>query len=521
MENLRRFVRGKINCACGGGKTLIEYQALLEGYTKHNHMIQVIVAPTIALLKQHHDTFCKWDLFSDVVVIHFRTGEAALLDKDIEYVQTTNAKEFIDALEEYSNRKVLVFVTYASERKMFDACRKSNKMIDLCVWDEFHHLIPSNQSQEISSQKEHLQTLPVYVNLFFSASEKHGAIISSFDETLFGEKIGDVSYSFLRSRGIVVPKIVIKGVRIKRDDDFIALEKAFSAKAKQLKLKAIKKDDKINAAQSGVDLEDVVLETAALELAREDMLKTNKTCSILTFSKSVAACKLITTTCQDRFDNALLQTVHAAIPGNERQEIFDRIGGKKDDAGNSICAASNDSILCQYGIVKEGIDLTAFNALVLSRNLDVTGLQQAIGRPTRAHSEDTRRLQSGEISIDDLSEHIKPIATIYIPIGDDESMEDFMQYTKELCEKLQYGLGLKKEDWDFGGLIEKRRGVDIESDDAWAEKLKREVCLDGETLNDWKNKLYVSNEEEVHYNVDLELAREMNLIDLTNEYLNE
>jgi hypothetical protein len=48
--------------ATGGGKTLVEYNILRNGFNE-GFKIQVIVAPTIALLSQHHVSFENWSMF--------------------------------------------------------------------------------------------------------------------------------------------------------------------------------------------------------------------------------------------------------------------------------------------------------------------------------------------------------------------------------------------------------------------------------------------------------------------------
>jgi superfamily II DNA or RNA helicase len=178
---------------------------------------------------------------------------------------------------------------------------------------------------------------------------------------------------------------------------------------------------------------------------------------------------------------SLLQTVHAEIPARDRKKVYDKI---KD---------SNDSILFQYSVVKEGIDITPFNALIISRNLDVIGTQQGIGRVVRAHPEDTAALKAGTISLDSPEGWKKYTATVYVIIHDGE-MDDYRKRLKDFIGKLQF-TGLTDEDYQFGEIVEQRSGMS-EENDASVPILSTRELFEQDSLRDMIARLRIEMEED-------------------------
>ncbi len=474
--------RARFIMATGGGKTLVEYNVLRHGF-QEGLKLQVIVAPTIALLSQHHVGFERWSMFDrvgdNVVPIHFRTGadsrEEVMACED--YEQTTNAAEFHSFVtEKHKDRNVLVFLTYASADNFFAGLKSMKLTVDTVVWDEFHHTV--KQKQDYKAQ---FKALPVKRNLFFSASQKRGKVMSSFFSKLFGPLLSNVTYSFLREEGVLVPKVIIKPIVIGKK-----------------RTKAFDDGMKAIAEREGFDLKILTTEAAALLVARRDMLNSTNACNLLGFSKSVPICKAI---CRSEVmrsfldPHTLLQTVHAEISGDERVKIFESV------------KTSTDSLLPQHSVAKEGIDITAFTGVVFSREMEVIGTQQALGRVVRAHPDDTANLKAGKISLDSPVGWVKPVAYVYVIMHADDMMKDFKKYLQDIIRKLQ-GAGLTMKDWQFAEIQEERTGV-ILDEMGWVEPpVVPEDMLDVDNLDGYAKKLYVEMEKEEEMNEARAEARE-------------
>jgi superfamily II DNA or RNA helicase len=457
--------RARFIVATGGGKTLIEYKVLKYGFS-NALKLQVIVAPTIALLTQHHVNFERWGMFDplseNAVAIHFRTGSDPREDVHVDYEQTTKIEELMNILNKYDDRNKLVFLTYASADKFFNGLKSLNHNVDTVVWDEFHHAVKQNDNY-----KKQFKTLAAKRHLFFSASEKCGRKMSSTDEKLYGPRLSCVSYSYLRNEGVLVPKILIKLIKLDGR-----------------KLKKLKVDLEKVAEQEKFKLDVAMKEAAALLVARNDMLATTGSSNIVMMGKSVPICKAICASPTMRAAigvETLLQTVHAAIPSDQRRDIFEKV--KK----------STDSLLPQHSVVKEGIDVTAFNAAIFSREMETIGTQQALGRIVRADPRDTLRLKTGELTIDSPYGWFKPIATAYVIIHD-EDMENFESYMRELIKKLE-SCGLTEADYQFVDITESKHSASIDMT-GWISKLETKDIIDAGSLQEYATKLSIEIAED-------------------------
>lgn len=430
---------GRIICATGGGKTRVILQNVIDGFARGFETI-VVVAPTIDLLRQHHEYFRRYNLFhrDGVSVIHFRTGDECR-DNWADIKQTT----LVDDVEAWLKPKTIIFVTYASEFKLFEGLRKREMTVDMVLWDEYHHTVRQDKEQ-----LEHLGSLPSARNIFYSASIKRGRLISGDDPEIYGPILCEVKYAELRLLGVLVPKIIVKVIRLADGKRIRGLRDAMKRAAKA----------------ENFDLETAIMEAAGTIAAYNDKKKSgDSVTNIVTFSKAVAICKELTTNefVRQHF-NGLLETVHAGVPSRDRKKIYERIASPEQ---------KHDSVLCQFSVVKEGIDINPFNTVVFSRSMDIIGTQQAIGRAVRANPEDTKNLHAGLIDIDKPEGWKKYSATLYVIIHE-KSNVTFNDFLKDLVAKLQFA-GLDTEELTFEDIEEQRHCQDNE--EKWIGPLEKEL----------------------------------------------
>lgn len=467
--------RGKVICATGGGKTLVMFKGIRKSFLEKEFRIQVMVAPTIDLIRQHHFYFEQFGLFhkDKIAVTHFRTGEEARNDDQADYNQTTRVED-LDL-----DKQQLIYVTYASEENLFSGLKKLGIKVDCIWWDEFHHTV--KQSEEY---KRHLLSVPSSRNIFFSASEKRGKIISSFDEEVYGPTLINVTYAELRAKALLVPKIIVKPIIIN---------------ASSSKIKGLEEEFKKSALRKKFDLKEAVLEAAGTIVARNDMINTYGKCVGVTFSKAVPICKEIASNKVIREYFQDLETVHAGVPNRDRKKIYDKID------------VSQDFILCQYSIVKEGIDKNGFNCAVISRNMDVSGTQQGLGRTVRADPRDTTNFEKGLISLDSPEGWYKYYAVVYVIVTSTD-MEDFNNFLKDIVDKLEKA-GFCENDWDMQGITEERHGPELD-EDGWVVPIdERSDIIQAISLVDAISKARIEWAEEAEKaELDEKLFRKMEAI---------
>lgn len=454
--------RGRVICVTGGGKTRVEYQVVRDAIFGHGVDLCVVVAPRIDLLIQHHEKFKEYGIFhrDGVVSVHFRTGDEARTDAHADYEQTTKKDDLLEAFREHDCKNFIIFVTYASEEKLFSILKEEGIQAGLVVWDEFHHTVRQDKSY-----REHLLSIPSNRNLFFSASEKLGRTVSSVDESLYGPKLISVTYAELRNVGILVPSLKVKAVRMNPSSS---------------RVQAISRDMKKAAERENFDIKVATIEAAAIVVARADMLRSGRS-NIVTFSKSVPMSEAIVRSEAVRAEldaGTTLQVVHSGTSGRDRRSRYVAL------------RASDDSILCQHSILVEGADFVEMNGAILSRSMDVTGTQQAVGRIVRASPADTARFTAGEISLDSPDGWTKHGATVYVVVHDHE-MDDFGGFVLDLVRKLR-GAGLRDEDYQFSDLEEEKHGRDSSED--WMVPISGSAALEGVTLSDYVRNLIVEDE---------------------------
>jgi predicted helicase len=450
--------RGRVICATGGGKTRVSSECLQRGLNK-GFQVQSFIAPKIELLRQTADEFFKFGLFNDpnIIIIHFRTGDEPKLNKTNDlrdrYVQTTDSETFSKILlnAKKDSKRVIIMTTFASEKKMSavfkdEKLKKADVSLDLTIWDEFQHCVKQDVEQE-----KYLENHPSKRHLFFSASQKHGRVVSAYDEKLFGPELTNITFSRLASIGILTPKIRL--VIIKRDD--VKVQSVISLVLHN-ELKKWCED------RGDLDLDELLLEAAACLKVQQDLLAHEWYANCILYSRRVANCNAMknSKTMKELAPNMNIDEIVSSTPRHEREGAKERI------------AVSKNSLMLNHSIAKEGFDNPLTNAVILSRNMDVIGIQQALGRAARILPEDREKLLAGQISLDSPKGWKKYYANVYV-ISHDETFELFV---KDIIEKLA-STGLTSDDVFYDELTESRHGNDEEQPE-WLPECKMPVGLD-------------------------------------------
>lgn len=424
MTSVRKVLCGETKrmhfiCATGGGKTYVEFESIVEGFARGFDFI-VMVAPTIALLTQHHKNFVKQELLkkegADCHWIHFRTGaDPEEKNYDRKVTVTTDQAKLLQLVNEPGKKK-LVLVTYASLAKLFSTLKAAKVDVDLTVFDEYHHCVKNGLILNGEKKNAHWWH-DFYLNLnserclFFSASRKAGKVMRSTDREVFGELGCEVSFAKLQRLGIVVPNIVVHFVR--------------RSTVKRISLKL---DEEIKTAglRKGFEMKDYLMELAVTLFARRDMLLNEKKSVILTFSQKVAMMEAAMN--EEAFLSACAGAVVRMVSGKTDARV-------REEIIKLFLEPGDDKVLLNHSVFKEGIDITPFNAMVLCRALGSISLQQALGRIARAHPNDTKSLKQSQISLSSKEGWVKPTAHVYVMVND-ETDEGFALDVREFIDSL-------------------------------------------------------------------------------------
>jgi len=460
-------------CATGGGKSQCERNTVDYVHFTLNKRLTILVAPTIGLVNQHFNDFYKIGFFhKGVHAINFNTGSEPDYDDRISFTQPTDTRImeaiFTNLLNDTS-KHIHVTTTYKSLKNLTSLMDTMGIITDCVIFDEYQHLITQKVNDlGVSDMREYLFAFPAFSLLFYSASIKKGRRLCALDEEVFGPIVTNITYKYLREHGILVPKIMIKIIRIDSNHKITGLTKEMLEHAK---------------VYEDLDIKAATVESAGVVIACEDAKNVYGQVNLVTFSERVNHCKVIgqSKVVQDRLSNMDLHVVHAGVPTNQRTKIYNHL---RDTV---------DNVLLQHSCVTEGIDVTSFNAAVAIRSLGIIEMQQAIGRIVRAHPEDTKLFEQGLLSLDDPTGWIKYSATFYVLV-DTDSMDEFADQMKQLLYKLQFA-GLTEDDYEMAELLGSRHGVETPGDE-WKTPIRTNADIGQLSLEDVIRRAQLEMEQE-------------------------
>lgn len=447
----------KAHIGCGGGKTTIFMLALAWLYLHGKIKRIVVIAPTIVLTRQLEREFSE--LMDRLLQTEWADkgirlkGKFPIInvssDSDNKKDDTWKAEhegvEDID-IEEAKNHASYKHLVHVTERRAeelqgwlakpmaaFFVCLPSwhqnfrhqvevaRARIDVTVFDEYHNLI--NQRKEDANVLLRALQQNVYHSRsrwFFSASKKEGPVMKSTDQ-IFGQEIANVKSSQLVKWGYLVPNLRItfatagsvKGVSE-------ALEKHF-------------KDQGIKQPAA------FYREWAVIERALTEMKERGEVPQGIMFGSQVAIMRQLLNVplFRERLETLVpgikLYGVFGNTPKDERVAIFDEV---------KSAPADQAFLVLNHSVIKEGVDVTRFNCLLLMRGMNEIGLQQALGR--------VQRMSPGKLT-----------AHTFLFIDGDDN-DTIKRIIAETFEKIQWSLG------DIvslvSGLVEDQRGDTTEED---------------------------------------------------------
>jgi superfamily II DNA or RNA helicase len=435
-----KYSKGRFEASTGAGKTLCQFYNIDRSFKVYGKNLSVMILPTRSLISQTFGEFYKWKMFGDdnnisnVSSLIIMSGSKPRYNDQIANVlQTLSVKESIDFVSKEISigRKVVIFTTMKSHglkySDIIDGLKEKSIRVGLEIVDEYHNIISSS-----TSRKEQIEIAEYLKNsedrtdgaLFYSASNKHGQILSSFNEDLFGKLLCKVSRNELRIRGYVCSKLVFKIVKVKS--------------------KKNDSESRRSASRVKLDLDKAQSEAVAIISAYKDLQKYYENPNMITFGDHVEGCKYISS--NEEFISNLPGVknhfISAETKNSDRDYIFDVI---RNSGGN---------ILHQHSVAKEGVNVNNLQSGIIGRNMNIISGQQSIGRPDRALYEDTINFQKGLISLDDPKGWKKYYNVIYYIVDSEES---FYQRIKEIVGYL-LGEGIPESEWDISELEDDGKG---------------------------------------------------------------
>ena len=435
-----KYTKGRFEASTGAGKTLCQFYNIDRSFKVYDKNLAVMILPTRSLISQTFSEFYKWKMFGDdinkgnISCLIIMSGSKPRYNNQIaKALQTLDIEESINFISDEINkdRKVVVFTTMKSHglkySDIINGLKPKSIRVGIEIVDEYHNIISSS-----SSRKEQLEIADYLKNsedrtdsaLFYSASNKHGQILSSFNEDLFGKLLCKVNRNDLRVRGYVCSKLLFKIVKVKPKKNDL--------------------ESKRSASRVKLDLDKAQSEAVGIISAYKDLKNYYENPNMITFGDHVEGCRYISSN----------EEVRNNLPDVKNHFMASETSNSERDNIINTIRNSGGNILNQHSVAKEGININNLHGGIIGRNMNIISGQQAIGRSDRALYEDTLKLQKGEISLDDLKGWKKYYNVIYYIVDSEES---FSQRMKDIVSYL-LNEGIPESEWDISVVEDDGKG---------------------------------------------------------------
>lgn len=370
LNALQQHSKGICVFPTGGGKTNVGIFDAVHQFQSNDSKTIVVVSPRILLAEQLSSEYLEF--ITKAHVMHCHTGET-------NHFSSTKPNTIRAWYENISGHK-LIFTTYNSLKQL----QVAGIEVDTIYFDEAHNSVRRNFFPAVEYFAAEAKRC-----YFFTATPKYSSVIGKAgmnDIEVYGSIIAKVPAPQLVQNGYIVPPKVI---------------------ASQMRL-SVKGED---IAQRDCEY---LLQT----------IQENPVNKILICAKATK--HIISLLSQTDFTNQLedkgysvmhITAKHGAfIDGNKvnREVFFDILNKWGKDANKKF-------VVLHHSILAEGINISALEAVVFMRSMDIVGIGQTVGRTLRLHPADAAGILSGALQAGALESYTKSYGLVVCPTFDKAS----------------------------------------------------------------------------------------------------
>lgn len=367
LDALQQYSKGICVFPTGGGKTNVGIFDAIHQFLKETPQTIVICAPRILLAQQLSAEYLEF--ITNAAVLHVHSGET-------HHFSSTRPNVIRTWVEATQGHK-LIFTTYNSLQQIV----RSDIQVDTIYFDEAHNSV----RRDFFPAVEHFSQEAGRC-YFFTATPKYSATISKpgmNDVAVYGNIIAKVPAPELVENGYIIPPQVV---------------------AKQMRL-SVKGED---IAQRDCEY---LLQTISEHPVNKILICAKATKHIIALlSESDFANQVA----EQGYSVLHITAKHGAfIDGQKvnREQFFDTLNAWGKDADKKF-------IVLHHSILAEGINISALEAVVFMRSMDVVGIGQTVGRTLRLHPADAAGIRSGTLQAGDLASYTKSYGLVVCPVFD-------------------------------------------------------------------------------------------------------
>jgi superfamily II DNA or RNA helicase len=367
LDALQQYSKGICVFPTGGGKTLVGICDALREFQSNAAKTIVVCCPRILLAEQLSAEYLEF--ITNAHVMHCHTGET--------HHFSSTRPNVIRAWYEAAEGHKLIFTTYNSLQQIV----RSDIQVDTIYFDEAHNSV----RRDFFPAVEHFAA-EAGRSFFFTATPKFSATISKpgmNDTAVYGNIIAKVPAPELVENGYIIPPQVI---------------------AKQMRL-SVKGED---IAQRDCEY---LLQTIAEHPVNKILICAKATKHIIGLLSESDFAEQIA---EQGYSVMHITAKHGAfIDGQKvnREVFFDTLNEWGKDADKKF-------VVFHHSILSEGMNISALEAVVFMRSMDVVGIGQTVGRTLRLHPHDAAGIRSGALQAGDLASYTKSYGLVVCPVFD-------------------------------------------------------------------------------------------------------
>lgn len=379
LDALARYSKGICVFPTGGGKTNVGiFDAKHQFDNNYGETLIVVVAPRILLAEQLSSEYLEF--ITNASVMHVHSGET-------HHFSTTKPNEIHNWVKQTRGNK-LIFTTYNSLQQL----AKADVHVNTIYFDEAHNSVQRHFFPAVEHFSQEADRC-----YFFTATPKYSSTVAKpgmNDTDVYGQIIAKVPAPELVQGGYIIPPKVV---------------------AKQLQM--VQKGDNI-ANRDRDNLLDVLEENPVNKI----LICAKATKHIINLLSQTDFAEVVA---EQGYSVMHITAKHGGfIDGQKvnREVFFDTLNGWGKDPDKKF-------IVLHHSILAEGINISALEAVVFMRDMDIVGIGQTVGRTLRLHPDDAAGIREGRIAAGNLESYTKSYGLVIVPV--------FSKSTASAAKKIQ------------------------------------------------------------------------------------
>ena len=382
---LQQHSKGICVFPTGGGKTNVGIFDALEQLRSAAPKTIVVVAPRILLAEQLSSEYLEF--ITNATVMHVHSGET-------HHYSSTKPSDIRWFAENTSGHK-LIFTTYNSLQQL----QRAEIAVDTIYFDEAHnsiqrHFFPAVEYFSAEAERSY----------FFTATPKYSNVIGKAgmnDTEVYGSIIAKVPAPQLVQNGYIIPpQVICKQMRLSVKGEDIAQRDC------EYLLDIILSPKHVTVTEGLVDYSNSIDKILICAKATKHIIGL---LSETDFAEQLA---------EEGYSVMHITSKHGAFIDGEkvnREMFFDTLNDWGKDADKKF-------VVLHHSILAEGINISALEAVVFMRSMDIVGIGQTVGRTLRLHPSDAAGIRSGALVAGDLPSYTKSYGLVICPTFDKASV---------------------------------------------------------------------------------------------------